>query len=456
MSNPTAADQLKHLGTEELLLPVLVQLAVIIAVARVFGILARKVGQPSAVGEIVAGLLLGPSFFAKFFPEMAGLVFAPTLHGLTPELSHAFLPKVFTVLSQLGLIFLLFLIGLEFEFGHLRELGRSALIISLAGMAVPFGLGYGLAYLMHLHLGDQAPPFFGFAMFLGVAMSITALPILGRMMMEWNVTRTRLGTLTISAAAADDAIGWILLTAVAAAVKAEFQWLATLKMMGLTLAFGLFMVYVARPVLKRWVRWSLAQNNGELSLNALAVLLVLLMLSALATNLIGIFAIFGAFLLGAILANEVEFVEAVGRRLRDLVTAFFLPIFFTYTGLRTDIGSLGGSAGWVMAGAVLLAAVVGKFGGCGLAAWLCGFRPREAAIIGVMMNTRALMELIVINIGRDLGVIPDSVFCMLVLMALITTLMTSPILMRLMPGTELESYIQQSDFRKRSRPGSKA
>ncbi len=191
------------------------------------------------------------------------------------------------------------------------------------------------------------------------------------------------------------------------------------------------------------------RGQGELGVDQLAVVLIVVFCAAILTNLIGIFAIFGAFSVGAVLASEEEFREAVGRRLRDLVTVFFLPIFFTYTGLRTDIGSLSGGYLWLLCGLVLAAAVVGKFAGCSLAAWWSGFSPREAGCVGIMMNTRALMELIVINVGYQLQVIPPSVFCMLVIMALTTTMMTAPILLRLTRGTELEAYVQQSSFRRR-------
>ena len=196
----------------------------------------------------------------------------------------------------------------------------------------------------------------------------------------------------------------------------------------------------------KWIRQTLGKNAGELSLTVLAVLMIVLFLCSIGTALIGIFAIFGAFILGAALSDEQQFRQAVARRLKDFVTAFFLPIFFTYTGLRTDVGSVGEPMMWLFAAAVSAFAILGKFGGCSLAAYFTGFSRRESACIGAMMNTRALMELIVINVGYDLHVIPRSVFCMLVLMAVLTTIMTSPILLRLMRGTALEPLIRQSGF----------
>ncbi len=446
---PDGLETLQQAHAEDVLLPILLQLVIIILAARAMAVIFRKMGQPGVVGEIAAGLILGPSVLGQF--AFISDLFHPSIPHVPPELAEQVFHWIFTSLSQLGLIFLLFLIGLEFDFGHLRWNGSAALGISLAGMALPFLLGVGLAWLLHgqpeLGLPPQgsSPPFLSFALFLGTALSITALPILGRIMMELNITRTRVGVITITSGAVDDAMGWILLAAVAAVVRAQFEPGNILLMIGATVGFALVMVLVGRPLLRRLLRRVL-QADGSLGVNPLAVRLVVILLCAIATSLIGIFAIFGAFFLGAVLSGEHAFRQAVTQRLRDFVTAFFLPIFFTYTGLRTDIHSLESGHLWLMCGLVLLAAVVGKFGGCALAARLSGFSPRESAIIGVMMNTRALMELIVINVGYDLGVLPRSVFCMLVLMALITTVMTTPLLLRLMRGTELEPYIQRSDL----------
>lgn len=449
--NHSLLEGLRRLSIEELLLPVLIQLVIIVLAARVFAQLFRRLGQPSVVGEIAAGLVLGPSLLGWLLPSVSAAIFHPHLSGVDPELADLLLNRIFSVLSQLGLIFLLFLVGLEFDFSHLRLNGKAAVWISVAGVALPFALGLALVpvLLPHLepHPESQSPvPVLGFALFLGTALSITAIPILGRMMMELNITRTRIGAITISAAAVDDASGWIMLAAVAGFVRAQFDPGATLRMIAETVGFALIMIFLVKPLLVRWARYVLRSGKGELSVNALAGLLAMIFACAIATGHIGIFAIFGAFFMGAVLSGEHEFRQAVGRRLRDLVTAFFLPIFFTYTGLRTNVGSLGSVEMWLLCGLVVAAAIIGKFGGCGLAAWASGFSRREATCIGVMMNTRALMELIVINVGYELRVIPPSVFCMLVLMALITTVMTTPILLRVMRGTELESYISNSEF----------
>jgi Kef-type K+ transport system membrane component KefB len=445
-----ALQALKHLEVEDVLLPLLIQIVLIVLLARLLAVLVRRVGQPAVVGEIAAGLVLGPSVLGRLFPGLFQAIFHPTVLGMDPALFDQLLRWIFTGISQLGLVFLLFLVGLEFDFSHLRWHGRSALGISVSGVALPFALGLGLAFLMHpLVAADK--PFLGFALFMGTATSITAIPVLARIMLDLNITRSRLGAITISAAAVNDAIGWILLAAVAAVVKAEFDPWRTLLMAAETVGFGLLMAFVGWPLLRLWVRHALRRGEAEFSVNALTIVLAVVFVCAIVTNLIGIFAVFGAFILGAVLSTEREFCRAVSRRLRDFVTAFFLPVFFAYTGLRTDVGSLGTS--WQLWGLCLLviaAAVAGKFGGCGVAARLGGFTTREATCVGLLMNTRGLMELIVINLGKDLGVIPESVFCMLVLMAILTTVMTTPLVLRVMPGTELEAYIRQTDFVKRS------
>ena len=446
----SAAEALVKLDVEHLLLPVLVQLAVIIAAARAFGALARRVGQPSVVGEIAAGLLLGPSLFGWLWPEAFAAVFRPALAGVEQPLADAVLPKIFTVIAQFGLIFLMFLVGLEFEFDHVRSHGRSAVLISLAGIAVPFALGAGLAQVIHPHLEAHpkagAVSLLGLTLFLGVALSITAIPVLGRIMMELGITRTGLAAITIAAAAVGDAVGWVLLATVAALTRSAFDPLETARMIAATLGFGLFMAFAARPLLSAFARRALAAGNGEVGIDSLTVLLVVLFLCAIVTNLIGIFAIFGAFLLGAALSGEHEFREAVNRRLRDFVTCFFLPVFFAYTGLRTNVGTLDSWQLWLVAAAVTGVAIAGKFVGCAVAARVGGMPLRESACVGVLMNTRGLMELVVINVGKDLGVIPESVFCMLVLMAIVTTFMTTPLLVRLARGTEIESHVLASGF----------
>lgn len=444
--------KMKAVNVEEFLLPLLIQLALIIAAARAFAALFRRIGQPAVVGEIAAGLILGPSVLGRLFPSLFDALFHPAIAGLPPEASDLMLGRVMTALAQIGLVLLLFLIGLEFDFSHLRWHGRSALGISLAGLVVPFGLGVALGWWMHPLVAGTIPRL-AFVLFMGTALSITAIPVLGRIMLDLGITRSRLATITIAAAAVEDAIGWILLASVAAlasSLKAGGEggfdpWQAA-RMGGWTLAFGVGMAVAGRPLLVRFARWAMKSGKGELSVDGLAAVLVVLLLCAVTTNLIGIFAVFGAFALGAVLSDQHDFREAINRRLRDFVTGFFLPIFFAYTGLRTRVDALDGSQAWLLAAAVSAVAILGKLGGCYVAARLGGLSRRESTCVGAMMNTRGLMELVVINVGKDLGVIPDSVYCMLVLMALLTTFMTTPLLLWAMRGTELEPLIRGSGF----------
>jgi Kef-type K+ transport system membrane component KefB len=418
---------------EQVVIIVIIQLVLIIASARFFGVIFRYLGQPQVCGEIAAGIILGPSLFGRFFPSLFLQVFQPSV-GL-----------VFSVLSQIGLILLMFLIGLQFDFSHLRTHGHVALSISLAGIILPFGLGFAVARALYPYVGLNIDKL-GFGLFVATALSITALPVLGRMLIEFNIGRTRLGSLTITAAAVDDATGWITLALVSAIVRGRFNPLTTLTIIGQTLAYALFMILAARPLLRRWTKEAMRVGGGEISLSALAFLLVLVFTSAAVTNFIGLFSIFGAFIVGAVLYDQHQFREAVMRRLRDFVTVFFLPIFFTYTGLRTDIGTMRGGWMWALCGLVLLVAIAGKVGGCTTAALLNGLPWKESLAVGVLMNTRGLMELIAVNLGHDMGLIPKSVFFMLVLMALVTTYMTAPLLRRLIRKTELEPFFQVSGF----------
>jgi Kef-type K+ transport system membrane component KefB len=438
---------LDKIQVEDVLLPMMIQLIVIIAAARVFSILFRRLGQSGVVGEIVAGLILGPSLLGQF--EFFHQLFHPSINGVPDALTEPVFHWIFTIFSQLGLILLLFLIGLEFDFQHLKWNGTAACAISLAGIVLPFFLGLAISPILFANLGqERTPSGSNFALFLATALSITALPVLGRLMLELNIQRTRLGAITITSAAVDDASGWILLAAVAALVKGStgqgFDFSATIIMLASTLAFAALMIWFVRPLVCRWVRHALKKDR--LGVDSLAILVCLMLICSIATSIIGIFAIFGAFLLGAVLSGERDLREAITRKLRDFVTAFFLPIFFTYTGLRTQVQSLDSPGLWLMCALVLAAALAGKFIGCTLAARLTGFPWRESLCVGTLMNTRGLMELIVINVGYDLGVIPKSVYCMLVLMAVITTVMTTPIVLRLMRGTELESHIKRSEF----------
>ncbi|MFM8735554.1 MAG: cation:proton antiporter [Pirellulales bacterium] len=434
-------------GREEMLRPLLLQLVVIILAARAGAIVARWLRQPSVVGEIVAGLVLGPSVLGAWFPD----VFAAIFRG-GPAAAGGTLEAALASFSQIGLVLLLFLIGIEFDFSHVRRQGRLAAGISLAGIVAPFALGYGLALAMAPRLGalggESIDPR-SFALFVGTAMSITAIPILGRILIEMGMQHTPLGATVVAAAACDDAVGWTLLAAVSALAAGNFEVGRIAWMVAATLAFAVACLFVVRPlllpVLERSVRDE-ADGPPRLPLGTLSLVLAVVLMAAWITSRIGIFAIFGGFLVGASLSGVPRVREAVAAHLADFVTVFFLPIFFTFTGLRTDVGSLGTpeAAGWCAA--VFAVAVLGKWGGCGLAARLGGMPAGEASCVGVFMNTRALMELIVVNVGMDLGVIPPAVYCMLVLMAIGTTLMATPLAARMLRGSQHEPTLVSRGF----------
>ncbi len=447
-SHASTAEALAKLNVEQILLPVLVQLAIILVAARLFGILARRLGQPRVVGEIVAGLLLGPSLFGWVNLDAFRFVFQPALPGVEQELANAVIGKILSVIAQLGLIFLMFLVGLELELSHIRERGKSVLFISFAGLVVPFVLGAALTPLIAvtLHIAPESQGNTQLALFVGLTFSVTALPVLGRILLELGITRTRIGAVSLVAAGASDACGWIALAAVVAVVESKFERLPLFRISGLAVAFVVIMLAFVRPQLHRSFTRTLHNNEGIFGSGALAILLIGLLLAAIATSWIGIFAVFGAFLFGAILADHTPVRDAIHAKLHDFVTVFFVPIFFAYTGLRTDITAIRGFEMWLLCVAVIVVAVIGKLVGCGLAARVSGFTWKESTLIGAMMNARGLMALVVINIGAELGVIPRSLFCILVVMAIVTTMLTTPLLLKLRKGTELEEPITRAGF----------
>jgi Kef-type K+ transport systems, membrane components len=414
---------------------ILIQLILIIGCARLAGALSKRMGQPQVCGEIAAGLVLGPSVFGALWPQAQRMLFDPT------KGTHL------SILSEVGLIFIMFLIGMEFDFGHFASSTGTAFSISAAGIILPFSLAIPLGRWIHSQMNLHVNVL-GFTLFVATALSITAMPVLGRIMIEFNLNKTRLGTLTITAAAVNDAIGWLLLAVVSAVVIAQFHLGRLLLSAAELVAYVLGMIFVVRPLLMRWTRRVMRDSGDELSSNALAQLIVLLLASAEITNGIGVFSVFGAFVMGGILHDQPAFCAAVNNRMRDFVTVFFLPIFFTFTGLRTDIGSLNGVSAWITCAVVILVASAGKFVGCSVAARLSRLTWREAFSVGAMMNTRGLMELIVLNAGYDLGIIPKPVFCIFVVMAIVTTYMTAPVLRRLISGTDLEADFDISPFMK--------
>jgi Kef-type K+ transport system membrane component KefB len=409
---------------EELTLRLLYQLIVILATTRVVSWASKRfLGQTDVAGEILAGILLGPSVFKALAPGAWQAVFGQGDTG-----------PVFVGFAQIGLILLMFQIGLEFEFRtHLGNDRRPILLISLAGLALPFVAGYLTADFFHARLPEAVkPPAFGFRLFFAVAMSITAIPILGRIFMELGLSRTRTAALTIGAAAIDDVAGWLILGAIALVVQEKFSPAWALKNAAGLAVYALVVFLVLRPRLGRALDFHLEANDGRLRLHAVALVLLLLFVSAAVTSNLHVFAIIGGFIVGAALHDNRRFAEAWKVQVAPLVQTFLLPVFFASTGLRTDIGSLPGWTGAWMCAAVCAIAFLTKFGGAYAAARLTGEPRRSALTIGVCMNTRALMELVVLNIGYEMGVLPKSMFTMLVIMAIVSTFMATPLIRRLM------------------------
>lgn len=404
---------------------VLLQLVVIVMAGRVGAWIARRTGQSAAVGEIVMGILLGPSLLGLVAPELFRYLFHSTPEG------------PMHVVSQIGLLLLMFQLGLSFDFSHLAETRnrRAVLAVGTASLVLPFLLGFAFGLATAPILSPRADPLAS-ALFIATAFSITALPILGRIMMEFDITHSPLGVIAISAAALNDVVGWIMLAVVSALAASRFSGTGFAANAASIVAFAAAAWFLARPVLRRAYR-ALAPRDGGLGDHQLGLLLAVTFACAMGTYQLGIFAIFGGFLAGVMLHDEPGLAESWKARVGQFVSVFFLPVFFTYTGLRTDIGSLGSAAAWGWCALLVLLAMAGKFGGAYAAARWAGLGRAEAASLGIMMNTRALMELIVINVGYDLGVISREVFTMLVMMAVASTVITTPCLRRWLPGAGL-------------------
>ncbi|ATB28237.1 cation:proton antiporter [Melittangium boletus] len=409
---------------EELVLHLLAQFIAILAATRLVVYVARKLGQTNVAGEILAGLVLGPSVLGALAPGLMNTLF----DGSTSQ--------TFVALSQIGLVLLMFQIGLEFEFkANLGTSKKSIVVVSLAGLMLPFAMGYLSAPWFHERLAEPRPSLFGFQLFFGIAMSITAIPILGRIFMELGLSHTRIAALSIGAAAIDDIAGWLILGVVTLLVQHQFATSTLLFRMGSLAAYVAFVLLVARPLLKRFVGNHLRRQGG-LETSAVALMLLAVFASASITSLIGVFAIIGGFVIGVALHDDRRFVEEWKTRVSPLVNTFFLPIFFTYTGLRTSIGALSSVNEVITCLLVVAVAFVSKFGGAYAGARFVGENHRSAMVLGVCMNTRALMELIALNVGYDLGVLPRSMFTMLVIMAILSTFIATPLIRWLLRGEE--------------------
>lgn len=388
------------------------QMAFILAVCRATGWVFTRIGQSQVVSEMIAGVLMGPSLMGWLFPEFSAWLF--------PAESK---PVLFTV-AQLGLVLYMFLIGVEFDLGLIRDRARSAAAVSLAGIAAPFVLGAGLAWFLagDIRLFPEKTTTLQAMLFLGAAMSITAFPMLARIIFEQGLTRTSLGTLALAAGATDDAVAWCVLAVVLASFKGDAS--IALIAIGGGVGFALFCVLILKRLLVPLGRQ--VEARGEMDSNILIGTLALAMIGAWFTDVIQIYAVFGAFVMGLAMPRG-KFAEELHAKVRPLTVALILPVFFVYSGLNTKISLVNTAELWLITLAVLACAILGKGGACYLAARWHGEPRREALAIGTLMNARGLMELIILNIGLAAGIIAPTLFTIMVLMAIITTLMATPL-----------------------------
>ena len=391
----------------------LAQIVTIILVARLFGWICMKIRQPTVIGEMIAGIVLGPSLLGMYFPEFSAFLF--------PKESLGNLQ----FLSQIGLILFMYIVGMELDLSVLRKKAHDAVVISHASIIIPFALGIGLSYFVYQEFAPEGIQFTSFALFIAISMSITAFPVLARIVQERNLQKTKLGTIVITCAAADDITAWCILAAVIAIVKAG-SFASSIYVIIMAVAYVFLMIKIVRPFLKRI--GDLQAGKNTISKPMVAIFFLTLILSAYGTEVIGIHALFGAFMAGAIMPENAKFRTLFIDKVEDVALVLLLPLFFVFTGLRTQIGLLNDSHLWITAGFIILTAVIGKFAGSALTARFVGINWKESLTIGALMNTRGLMELIVLNIGYDLGVLSPEIFAMLVIMALFTTFMTGPAL----------------------------
>ena len=414
----TTAASATSSSAPHLLPQVLIALITIITAARIFGAICLRLGQPRVIGEVCAGIALGPSLLGRVAPDLMASLFPS---AVSPVLG---------ILAQIGVILYMFLIGLELNSGLLKSKAHVTVAISHASIVAPFLLGSFLALFVFEKYAPAGVSFTSFALFLGVAMSITAFPILARILTDLQLSQTELGVIALSCAAADDVTAWCLLAFVVGVTQADlYGAVLTIVLTGgyIGLMFG-----VSRPLLKKLLPDS---DQTELPVGATAWVLIAVLASALITEAIGIHAIFGAFLLGAVIPHDSLLARSFRNKLEDVVSILLLPAFFAYTGTRTQIGLLSEWPDWWFCLLIIIVATLGKFGGTFVASKFTGLDSRTSASLGILMNTRGLMELIVLNIGLDLGVISPTLFAMMVLMALATTIATTPILRRLLPTT---------------------
>ena len=397
------------MSTEQLILSV----AIILLAARSVGWIFQRIGQPRVVGEMTAGIILGPSFFGRFFPGAFAYIF--------PSSS---LP-VLTALSQLGLLLFMFVVGLEVDLERVVKQRTAVVLISNVSIVLPLALGIGLATVLYPQFAGSQVPFSSFALFMGTAMSITAFPVLARILKERGLLGTDLGATAISCAAIDDISAWLLLALLTAMVHASQSWHRLALTLFLLIAFVALMLFPVRRAASSLE--SLYQKHGA-GVELISVLILILLVASFTTERLGVHALFGAFIAGLVMPKSEPMIAEIVERIESLSLALLLPLFFALTGLRTRIDLLTGGSLWGYAAAIVATAVLGKLAGAALAAKSTGMTWTDSLALGVLMNTRGLVELVILNAGLDLGVLSPALFTMMVLMALVTTFMTTPIL----------------------------
>lgn len=391
----------------------LLQIISILIVSRIFGHLFAKMGQPTVIGEILAGIVLGPSLLGKVSPDTFNFLFA------ADSLGNLY------ILSQVGLILFMFTIGMELNLRDLKGRLSETYVISHASIVIPFFLGMVLAYFVFAEFAAGTTDFVSFALFIGISMSITAFPVLARIIQEKGHSKTHLGTLALASAAIDDVTAWCLLAAIIAIAKTG-SITGSLYTIMLSIFYVGTMIWVVKPFMKRI--GEIYRNSEVVNKSIVAFLFLIMILSALTTQVIGIHALFGAFLAGVVMPPMPHFRKLIIDKVEDVSVTLLLPLFFVFTGLRTEIGLLNTPYLWGICALFILVAVLGKLGGSSLTARMFGESWRDSLSIGILMNTRGLMELIVLNIGYEMGILPPTIFVMLVIMALITTFMTTPLM----------------------------
>ena len=402
-------------NADEPLSRLFIQLLIIIAASRLTGMLFTRCGQPAVVGEMAAGILLGPSLFGWLAPDAFQYVFPVTSLG------------IIKLLSQVGVCLFMFAVGMEVDADHVRSKAKTAVMVSHASMVLPYFLGVLLAYFLYSHLAQPGAGFTAFALFMGISMSVTAFPVLARILQERKLTKTYLGSTALTCAAIGDVTAWSVLAFVVAIARATSMSASALNLV-LVAAFIIIMIWGVRPALPRWLGSNTLAHDEEPSKGVMATVLCVVVAASLTTEVIGIHALFGAFLAGAIMPETGGFRHKLSVRVENFSSVLLLPLFFVFVGLRTQFGLLNDLQGWLICLGIIAVATLGKLGGTALTARWTGMQWAESLQLGALMNTRGLMELIVLNMGYDLGILSPRIFTMLVIMALATTMLTGPLL----------------------------